>query len=44
MVGGQPNAGVVALDAATGKTLWENVGRTNWTGVVTLGWRKRKAL
>jgi outer membrane protein assembly factor BamB len=42
MVGGQPNAGVVALDAATGKTLWENVGRTNWTGVVTLGWRNER--
>lgn len=39
MLGGQPNAGVVALDPDTGKTLWENVGRTNWSGVVTLGWR-----
>ncbi len=26
MVGGQPNAGMVAFDAATGGTLWENVG------------------
>ena len=28
MVGGQPNSGMVALDAATGKTLWESVGET----------------
>jgi outer membrane protein assembly factor BamB len=26
MVGGQPRAGVVAFDAQTGKTVWENVG------------------
>jgi outer membrane protein assembly factor BamB len=39
MVGGQPNAGVVALDAKTGRTIWESVGRTNWEGVVTIGWR-----
>lgn len=39
MVGGQPDAGVVALDAATGRTLWESVGSKNWTGVTTLGWR-----
>ncbi len=39
MVGGQPDAGVVALDPATGKTLWESVGRSNWNGVVTTGWR-----
>lgn len=42
MIGGQPNAGVVALDAATGKTIWENVGQTNWTGVTTLGWRAER--
>lgn len=42
MVGGQSNAGVVALEAATGKLLWENVGRTNWQGVVTLGWRAER--
>lgn len=40
MVGGQPNAGVVALDAATGRTLWENAGRTNWQGAATIGWRE----
>jgi outer membrane protein assembly factor BamB len=39
MVGGQPNAGMVALDPATGKTLWESVGHTNWNGVITTGWR-----
>jgi outer membrane protein assembly factor BamB len=42
MVGGQPNAGVVALDAGTGKTLWENVGRKTWDGVVPIGWRTTK--
>ena len=39
MVGGQPNSGVVALEAATGETIWENVGRTNWQGVTTINWR-----
>lgn len=39
MVGGQPNSGVVAFDAATGATLWESVGRANWQGVITTGWR-----
>ena len=38
MVGGQPNSGVVGLDAKTGKTLWEAVGEKNWTGVKMLGW------
>ena len=38
MVGGQPNAGVVAFDPATGKTLWESVGRSNWEGKPMLGW------
>jgi outer membrane protein assembly factor BamB len=33
LVGGQPNSGVVALDAATGKTQWESVGRDTWNGV-----------
>ena len=42
MIGGQPNAGVVALNAATGTTLWENVGRTNWNGVTTIGWRSER--
>jgi len=39
MVGGQPNSGVVALDAATGKVLWENVGKNNWDNARTIGWR-----
>lgn len=39
MVGGQPNSGVVALDARTGRTLWENVGQKCWQGVATIGWR-----
>ena len=38
MVGGQTNAGIVALDAATGKTLWESVGAKNWQGQPMLGW------
>jgi outer membrane protein assembly factor BamB len=42
MVGGQPNAGMVALDAATGKTLWESVGQKNWEGVITTGWRREE--
>jgi outer membrane protein assembly factor BamB len=39
MVGGQPNAGVVAFDAGTGQKLWQNVGQSNWQGVRTIGWR-----
>lgn len=38
MVGGQPNSGVVAFDAATGKTVWENVGEKNWDGQPMIGW------
>jgi len=38
IVGGQPNAGVVALDPANGRTLWESVGRSNWEGQPMLGW------
>jgi len=38
MVGGQPNAGVVALDPATGKTVWESVGEKNWQGQPMVGW------
>ena len=33
LVGGQPNSGVVAFEAATGKTLWQSVGRDTWDGV-----------
>ena len=39
MVGGQPNSGVVAFDAATGKTVWENVGQKNWQGLPKKDWR-----
>jgi outer membrane protein assembly factor BamB len=38
MVGGQPSATVVALDAETGQTLWENVGQGTWQEVRTIGW------
>jgi outer membrane protein assembly factor BamB len=39
MIGGQPNSAVVALDASTGKTIWESGGQTNWNGATTIGWR-----
>lgn len=42
MVGGQPDSGVVALDAATGKTLWESVGSNTWHGVTPITWRTTK--
>lgn len=38
MVGGQPNSGVVAFDAETGKTVWESVGEKNWQGQPMIGW------
>ncbi len=38
MVGGQPNSGVVAFDAQTGKTVWQSVGQGNWQGVAMSGW------
>jgi len=41
MVGGQPNSGVVAFDAVSGKTLWESVGQKTWDGVAT-GWPSPK--
>ncbi len=37
-VGGQPNAAVVAFDAKTGRTLWQNGGERTWTGLPMLGW------
>lgn len=37
MVGGQPNSGMVAFDAKTGKTVWESVGVKNWQGVPMTG-------
>jgi outer membrane protein assembly factor BamB len=39
MVGGQTNSGMVALEASTGKTVWESVGQKNWEGVTTTNWR-----
>jgi outer membrane protein assembly factor BamB len=38
MVGGQPNSGVVAFDAKTGKTVWESVGQKSWQGQSMIGW------
>src|SRR5436190_19766963 len=38
MVGGQPNSGIVAFDAATGQTLWQSVGKSNWDGAPMPGW------
>ena len=38
MMGGQPNSGMVALDPASGKTLWESVGETNWAGIPMTIW------
>jgi len=38
-VGGQPNSCVVAFDANTGKTVWENVGEKSWNGQPMNGWR-----
>jgi outer membrane protein assembly factor BamB len=38
MLGAQPNAGVVALDPDTGKTVWESVGEKNWAGQPMIGW------
>lgn len=38
MVGGQPNSAIVALDPATGKTLWENGGEKTWNGAPMIGW------
>ena len=38
MVGGQPDSGVVAFNAATGGTVWESVGAKNWQGAPMVGW------
>ncbi len=35
LVGGQPNAGVVAFKAGTGETLWTSVGKLTWDGAAT---------
>ena len=39
MVGGQPDSGMVAFGADTGKTLWESVGEKSWHGKIKTGWR-----
>lgn len=44
MLGGQPDAGVVAFDAATGKTVWQNVGAKTWTDEPMLGWRGERTV
>jgi outer membrane protein assembly factor BamB len=38
MVGGQPNSGMVAFDATTGKTVWESVGAKNWNEQPMFDW------
>jgi outer membrane protein assembly factor BamB len=38
MVGGQPNSGMVAFDAKTGKTVWESVGEKSWQGIPMTAW------
>jgi outer membrane protein assembly factor BamB len=35
LVGGQPDAAVIAFDADTGKTLWQAGGKSTWNGVKT---------
>jgi outer membrane protein assembly factor BamB len=38
ILGAQPNSGVVAFDANTGKTLWENGGEKTWNGEPMRRW------
>ena len=35
LVGGQPNSGVVAFNAATGDVVWESTGQKTWEGCPT---------
>lgn len=42
LVGGQPNSGVVAFNAQTGKELWAAVGKQTWDGEPT-GWKRSEA-
>jgi len=37
-VGGQPDSNIVAFDAATGKTLWQNGGAKTWDGALMHKW------
>lgn len=44
MVGGQPNSGIVAFDAKSGKTVWESVGEKNWQGQPMIDWPGERTL
>lgn len=44
IVGGQPDSGMVAFDAETGKVRWESVGKSNWQGEPMLGWRGERTV
>jgi outer membrane protein assembly factor BamB len=44
MIGGQPNSGMVAFDAESGRSLWENVGLASWQGQPMLGWRGERTV
>lgn len=35
LVGGQPNSGVIAFNAETGKSVWESVGKETWDNAET---------
>ena len=37
-VGGQPDSNIVAFDAVSGKTLWQNGGAKTWDGALMHGW------
>ena len=37
-VGGQTDSNIVAFDAVTGKTLWQNGGAKTWDGALMHGW------
>jgi hypothetical protein len=41
LAGGQPNSGILCVDAETGKTIWEHVGQETWDGAIT-GDKKNK--
>jgi outer membrane protein assembly factor BamB len=37
-IGGQPDSGVVAFEAKSGRTVWQNVGAKTWNGLKKLKW------